>query len=344
MRHSMNVNMHDEKGSMTLSKHTSDRHYPNGFTLVELLVVITIIGILIALLLPAVQAAREAARQVQCCNHLKQIGVAFHNHHDQFEHFPAGGWGYNWVGDADRGAGVNQLGGWVYNILPFIEQEALYMLGAGLDEAGKHAAHRQRNMTPISLFNCPSRRSSIVYPCYGGSEALNADSADFVAHTDYAANGGDCWITTSGGPSSFKDAESSWWVSRFKYIAANATGIFYARSQVKICDITDGTSNTYIVGEKYLDADAYETGIDAGDDQTMYVGHDRDIARWTLYTPLQDSPAYASPYLFGSSHSNGFHMGLCDGSVRMISYSIDATVHKNLGNRMDGEVIDAKAF
>ena len=96
----------------------------NGFTLVELLVVIAIIGVLVALLLPAIQAAREAARRTQCINNLKQLALGCQNHHDTHGHFPTGGWGWYWVGDPDRGFGKEQPGGWAYNLLPFFEQQA----------------------------------------------------------------------------------------------------------------------------------------------------------------------------------------------------------------------------
>ena len=88
-----------------------------GFTLVELLVVITIIGILIALLLPAVQAAREAARQSQCRNNLKQLALGCLHHESLTKRFPTGGWGFDWTGDADRGTDWRQPAGWIYNIL-----------------------------------------------------------------------------------------------------------------------------------------------------------------------------------------------------------------------------------
>ena len=113
-----------------------DRQQSSGFTLIELLVVIAIIGILIALLLPAVQAAREAARAAKCSSQVKQLATACLTHADTHGHLPAGGWGWRWAGDPDRGFGQRQPGGWMYNILPFIELDAIHELGAGIPLAG----------------------------------------------------------------------------------------------------------------------------------------------------------------------------------------------------------------
>ncbi len=135
-----------------------------AFTLVELLVVITIIGILIALLLPAVQAAREAARQAQCANHLKQIGLACLEHEQINGVLPTGGWGNWWVGDPDRGFGSRQPGGWAFSILPYMEQQALHDLGAGMTGAARQAAITQREATPIEAWSCPTRRPPGIYP------------------------------------------------------------------------------------------------------------------------------------------------------------------------------------
>jgi len=124
---------------------------PNGITLVELLVVVAIIGLLVALLLPAVELAREAARRSQCANHLKQLSLAAAAHQDVNQFFPTGGWGGGWVGDANRGFGPKQPGGWIYNVLPYTEQINLHNLGQGLAGVPRLSAMMARDRTALDL-------------------------------------------------------------------------------------------------------------------------------------------------------------------------------------------------
>jgi hypothetical protein len=116
----------------------------------------------------------------------------------------------------------------------------------------------------------------------------------------------------------------------------------------KLRDIVDGASNTYLAGEKYLCPDNYVNGSDQGDDQGWMEGYDYDVNRWTNndsdHWPRQDQPGGVNYKAFGSAHANGFYMALCDGSVRMFGYAIDPEIHRRLGNRKDGQLIDAKAF
>src|SRR5262245_8130625 len=111
---------------------TPHSHARRAFTLVELLVVIAIIGILVALLLPAIQAAREAARRSQCKNNLRQIALSCLNHESTHKFFPHGGWSFGWMGDPDQGYGPQQPGGWIYAVAPYLEEQAVFNLGKGL--------------------------------------------------------------------------------------------------------------------------------------------------------------------------------------------------------------------
>ena len=344
-----------------------------GFTLVELLVVITIIGILIALLLPAVQAAREAARQLQCKNNLKQLALACLNHEEIHNRFPTGGWGCGWTGDADRGTDWRQPGGWIYNILPYLEQQAMHDMGAGMATAEKNAANLQRLGVPLSVLYCPTRRKTTVYPWALGvwnNPVANAGSPTLAGRSDYAGNGGDfytdaafpvdpAWNTLSIpqlGPASFSEIENPPGQmtvnarTTFANIANLSTGIFYCGSLIQMADVTDGTSSTYLLGEKYLMPDYYETGEDPGDNECAMSGDNQDITRWsgqsptTLWPPAQDTPGLVYGVAFGGAHSNGFQMAFCDGSVHMINYTIDPEIHRRLSNRKDGMTIDGKKF
>ena len=159
----------------------------HGFTLVELLVVITIIGILIALLLPAVQAAREAARRMQCSNNLKQLGLACLTHESIHGFLPTGGWGCAWAGDPDRGFDRKQPGGWHFNILPFIEQQSLHDLGLGGNKDGGRVCAE----TPLAAFICPTRRTAIAYPYPNRFGFYSLDMPTRIGRSDYAASTGD---------------------------------------------------------------------------------------------------------------------------------------------------------
>jgi prepilin-type N-terminal cleavage/methylation domain len=130
---------------------------PSAFTLVELLVVIAIIGILVALLLPAVQQSREAARAAQCKNNLKQLGLGSLNHLRTYEFFPSGGWGWHWVGEPERPSGKTQPGGWTFNMLAFVEQQNLRDMGLNAPDAATRTAEIiKRAQTPWRSSTAPA--------------------------------------------------------------------------------------------------------------------------------------------------------------------------------------------
>jgi len=339
-----------------MSTHRSRRR--SAFTLVELLVVIAIIGILIALLLPAVQSAREAARRLECQNHLKQIGLAFQGHHATHGRFPSGGWGWYWTGDADRGFRLKQPGGWAFNILPYVEQSTLHDLGKGeSDPAVKEAANGDRSQTPVAVFYCPSRRDPRTCPNVWGHGIRNID-LDWAAQlckSDYAANVGDHQPIGAPGPEVLSEGDTLPICPRLYWPGlSNMTcwpnfdwsGICFVRSQIRVADVLDGTSNTLAVGEKYVNPDAYVIGNDLTDNEDAWIGADQDTLRLANETilPQQDRPGYLALFTFGSPHPGGCNFVLCDGSVHMISYSIDPEVYRCLGNRNDREPIGSGQF
>jgi len=335
-----------------LTSPPSQSHHPkSAFTLVELLVVITIIGILISLLLPAVQSAREAARRLQCSNNLKQLSLAWLNHESSVGFLPSGGWGSYWGPHPDRGFGKRQTGSWGYSVLPFIEQMALYQLGAGGTEAQIQAANKVRIETPLACWNCPSRRPAIAYPMYDklASWVYNplpcSDSSarlSAAVRSDYAANGGQSFVSFGVGPTSLSQGDSGGFTFPD---ASGTTGVNFVRSEITMANIRDGASNTYMIGEKSVSPDLYNTGSSYGDDQSIYVADDFDNVRWTGNgPPYQDQAGSDASALFGSAHESGCNMAFCDGSVRTVSYSISHDVHICLGNRNDGVALDSSSF
>lgn len=341
--------------------------YYGGFTLVELLVVIAIIGILVALLLPAVQAAREAARRTQCLNNIKQLGTACHLHVDAHGFLPSAGWGDWWVGCPDMGAGERQPGNWAYQLLPFIEEASSRNIGQGFKcgDAASAPAITEMIATPISIFYCPSRRSVSGYP-WRNTGNYNFTAPPLAAKTDYAASFGDVNLLDSDiGPPTLERYHSWRWKHSGPLVIAHAreklfstsptghSGVIFQRSEIKFSQITDGATHTYLLGEKNLMPEAYETSLTGNDDQSMYNGHDRDNLRSTFmwrpgaegvgpprWPPLPDTSLYEHTWGFGSAHHSGWAAVFCDGSVRFLPYDIDPYLHQRLGNRCDGQVTD----
>jgi prepilin-type N-terminal cleavage/methylation domain-containing protein/prepilin-type processing-associated H-X9-DG protein len=334
-----------------------------AFTLVELLVVFAIIGVLVALLLPAIQAAREAARRSQCQNNLKQIGLALLSHHDAMRRFPANGWGPFWGPDPDRGSDYRQPGSWIYSVLPYIEEQPLRSLGR--DGDAKTITQAQKDnvamvvQTPLAMFNCPSRRAAIPYPYSTTIAPRNFTAVASAAKSDYAANAGRNWnlVIKSIEMSSMAEGDdpTTWTKIPALFVATPEyrwDGIIYEGSNVNNSKITDGTSKTFLVGEKSLYIDSYTNGLDFGDNEQMYQGDDIDSTRRagdstsTHDAPIQDttSDPASAPYGFGSPHSGGINFVMCDGSVHVIPYDIDLTTYARLGNRSDGEEIDSSVL
>jgi prepilin-type N-terminal cleavage/methylation domain-containing protein/prepilin-type processing-associated H-X9-DG protein len=297
---------------------------PRGFTLVELLVVIAIIGVLVALLLPAVQAARESARRTQCSNNLKQIGIALHNYHDTFQVFPFG-----W---SDRGAG------WTTMILPQIEQKNLW------DTLGFHEANNwDSDNTPnekacgtfIQTFRCPSM-------------------ANLPKHIDNQGIPGRVPTSYRGVASSTADSDDlSTSVRKRAMENKELEGLFYCCSRVRMAEISDGASNTFMVGESksetfsqdgnqmdfwyigspQVDPCNCQTGMGATE-QSEFCGSTGVPFNARVFPALS---GFVKELSFSSLHPNGAQFVFADGSVRFVPYNINSPTYQGLGSRGDGE-------
>jgi hypothetical protein len=204
--------------------------------------------------------------------------------------------------------------------------------------------------TPLGIYYCPTRRPVAAFPYIHTSPYINIDRPDLTGRTDYAGNAGDYFIFSAFGPGSFQEGDS-WSAQQWEsyYATSLTTGIFNVHSVVKPVQITDGTSRTYLVGERYLNADHYTDGVSCDNDQGWDLGHDFDINRWTVndpaYQPMRDRRGYGDCNVnFGSAHQLVFNAVLCDGSTHAIRYEIDLETNRRLGCRNDRQGIDAGAW
>ncbi|QDS98246.1 DUF1559 domain-containing protein [Adhaeretor mobilis] len=368
-------------------------HRRAGFTLVELLVVIAIIGVLVGLLLPAVQAAREAARRVQCQNNLKQMGLAALSHESAHGFYPTGGWTFDWGPDPDRGFGEDQPAGWAYSLLPYMELQNLRDLGSGMPygSSQRQAALTQLLQTPVPAYLCPSRGTPNLVLTIWNSPVKNLGSwvdtlgkTEGLFRTDYAANSGttfyydgSIWFggATSALNGDYSGAEAGYESkiavlpidicdsvptsgSHLNKIKRCQDGMSFVRSEVKVQQIEDGTSNTYLVGEKHINPDEYAGGTSTSDpelslntNQAAYCGYEWDNQKvaWSFrwgsestqedFQPKGDTIGDPATELFGSAHPGGFQMVYADGSVHNISYDVDPFTHSYSASRNDGRVI-----
>lgn len=325
------------KSDLSARRHhiNATRFGRHGFTLVELLVVIAIIGILVALLLPAVQAAREAARRSQCKNNLKQIGLGLHLYHDVYRTFPPG-----YIFNARRYPGDRSNYSWCALLLPFIEQSAIHdqlqpNLPESLLQALGNPAKLQVIQSPLSVFLCPSDPSQEL----NVDRPLDQSGLNItVATSNYVGNHG--MLNT----------------------CPSARGIFCAHSKVRLADITDGTSNTFLAGER-VTRDLRGTGKHGA---AIWVGAIQALggilpdespvgfhgaARYQMQTgDRADSPGSLPAFCFSSEHKGGALFAMSDGAVRFVSETVESQigdinnpatwgVYQLLARRDDGQPI-----
>ncbi|MBM3999316.1 MAG: DUF1559 domain-containing protein [Planctomycetes bacterium] len=295
-------------------RHSPEVRSTRGFTLVELLVVIAIIGVLVAILLPAVQAAREAARRTSCFNNLRQVGLALHHYHDALRSLPTG-----WLG-LEPGSGrplPEGEPGWAWGslILPYLEQSTVQESRIDFPRPIAHPSNAAARSTVLTVFQCPSDP---------GEDAFNLMAEDDPASVLVrlaAAN----YVGVFG----TEDLEACEGLPAGSICRGD--GAFWHLSQIRFADITDGLSNTIVVGER-SSRHGYSTWlgvVEGGEEALARVVGVADHGPNTKEVHLDD---------FSSQHPAGANFVLGDGSVRLINEQIDLDVFRAMATRSGGEV------
>jgi prepilin-type N-terminal cleavage/methylation domain-containing protein/prepilin-type processing-associated H-X9-DG protein len=297
----------------------------HGFTLVELLVVIAIIGALVALLLPAVQAAREAARRMKCQNNVKQISLALHSYHDEFRLFPPGGIKSNTTS-------------WHVFVLPFLEQRSLYdqfVFTQGSYTSGPNQIGRGANgFIKVPLYLCPSSQAEKMM-LGGKNHVIEVDLVNGRSPytTHYYGNMGPKGSSMAGGNYEFRDIGGLGGFSKH--------GVFEVESKIRMAQITDGTSQTLLLGENSYHDQAigsrFRNWIRGSDpDGNQHLCGCRNIA-FGINSRIPANDSYFNDIAMASHHSGGANFAFCDGAVRFISQSISFGVYKAIASRDGGE-------
>lgn len=239
-----------------------------------------------------------------------------------------------------------------YSLFPYLEQTALFQLGA--DGQPDKITPEQKNgaaiciQTPVSVFVCPSRRGVKTYPMNLRHTDCNIDTDPerLVGKSDYAGNYGTLATEPVGTlivPEDFDECVRK--TQNRTWGSGSETGVIFQRSTVSIAEIRDGTTNTYLLGEKNVDASRYESGDGVGDNESICDGTDNDSIRSCYYRndsdnrrPIQDREGANLGQMFGSCHSGAFGMAMGDGSVQRISYELEPRIHAWLSHRSDGNV------
>ena len=316
------------------------RHGRRGFTLIELLVVITIIAVLVGLLLPAVQAGREAAARVQCQNNMKQLAVAAHNFHDARGRFPTGARLPVYVGSRPT-LGTNV---WV-ELLPFIEQDNLYRKWDLADNRNNVAGGTDATQAQaIKILLCPSDPlpETVTYVTTGRPPPW---AYGFYGMSSYGGNAGTRSVPF-GDPPAFP--------------RLSRDGVFFIGSSIRVADLTDGTSSTLLFGERYHRDPAFDrlvpvvlpgTTLMAGLGKWSYVANAGVSAHVSLSTPVPinyrvrsgggRSAAEDRACAFGSGHPGGANFAFADGSVRFLREGTSLPTLRALSTRAGGEVVSS---